>query len=122
MRVQRNTIIHLNMQMVNFHQQKNTQNIVDGVAYISAPYRTDLWCEEIVYVDDVEICDTDAEDGVYYASNLPIIQDGTTKIFVAQYDEENGEAFAYAVFSLTVENGKFATVDEAYIVDSIDEI
>ena len=57
-----------------------------------------------------------------YASNLPIIQDGTTKIFVAQYDEENGEAFAYAVFSLTVENGKFATVDEAYIVDSIDEI
>lgn len=97
-------------------------NIVDGVAYISAPYRTDLWCEEIVYVDDVEICDTDAEDGVYYASNLPIMQDGTTKIFVAQYDEEDGEAFAYAVFSLTVENGKFATVDEAYIVDSIDEI
>lgn len=47
--------------------------------------------------------------------------EGTTEY---NYSSEfaNGEAFAYAVFSLTVENGKFATVDEAYIVDSIDEI
>lgn len=97
-------------------------NIVDGVAYITAPYRTDLWCEEIVYVDDVEICAADAEEGVYYASNLPIIKDGVTKIFVAQYDEDEGDAFAYAVFTLSVKDGYFDTVEEAYVVDSINDM